>query len=46
MKKTESKISEIEKNDFMSILMDNSSNQLEDQFFLSKKKMLNAQVYI
>jgi hypothetical protein len=34
----------IEKEDFMSIFLDNSSNQLEDQFFKSKLKLINAQV--
>ena len=34
---------EVDKNDMMNIFLDNSSNQLESQFFLNKKRMLNAQ---
>ena len=32
----------VEKGEFFNIFFDNSANQLEDQFFLSKKKYLNA----
>lgn len=34
---------EVENGDFMKIFLDNGTNQLEDKFFLSKKKLLNAQ---
>ena len=34
---------EVDKNDMMNIFLDNSSNQLESQFFLNRKRMLNAQ---
>ena len=34
---------EVDKNEMMNIFLDNSSNQLESQFFLNRKRMLNAQ---
>ena len=33
----------VEKEDLVNVFLDNGANQLEDQVFLSKKKMLNAQ---
>ncbi len=33
----------VDKNEMINIFLDNSSNQLESQFFLNKKRMLNAQ---
>ena len=33
----------VEKEDLINVFLDNGANQLEDQVFLSKKKLLNAQ---
>ena len=33
----------VDKNEMINIFLDNSSNQLESQFFLNRKRMLNAQ---